>query len=416
MASGPAHLRHSPATREIRVVLYSHDSLGLGHLRRNLLIAAAFSQAKPNIQTLLISGTSIANAFRIPDSVDILSLPSLQKVENGRYEPKRLRIASDELTQFRTATILSAVQSFRPDLFIVDKVPRGVRRELDPILRHLRERTAATVILGLRDILDDAARVRSEWAKEENLEAIDEFYDGLWIYGDPAVYDPIREYRWSADVEEKSRFTGYLDRTKASESASADVEELLESLKLKDGFNLCVVGGGADGFSLAESAACADSGGSGTLILTGPYMPAAQLSRLKKVTAERLDVTVIRFSNEPVHLLRRAGRVVSMGGYNTLLELVGLGKRPLVVPRVKPRTEQLIRATRFGRLGLVDVLHPRDLSPDALSEWFNSNVGGDGAPTGPPSSLDLGGLPRIVDSVRQASVSVSNPRGRHAAA
>ena len=398
--------------KEIRVVLYSHDSLGLGHLRRNLLIGTALSQATSNIQTLLICGTGHANAFHMPDGVDILSLPSLAKVDNGLYKPKQLHITSDELTGFRSSLILSAIRSFRPDIFIVDKVPRGVRCELDPILRHLRSRTDTKIILGLRDILDNADRVRHEWTKEENLEAIREFYDAVWVYGDPNVYNLIQEYGWDADLGAKTTFTGYLDRTRDLNAASStDIIELLESLKLNDGFNLVVVGGGADGFAIAEAAAQADSGGAGTLIVAGPFMPAPKVAHLKKLIAGRPDVSLIRFSSEPESLLKRAGSVVSMGGYNTLLELVGLKKRPLVVPRVRPRIEQLIRATRFHDLGLVDLLHPSNLSPSVLSNWFAT--GGHSTATSTPA-LDLDGLPRIVDSVEHYSHS-ANSRVGHAA-
>ena len=99
--------RGGVSRREIRVVLYSHDSLGLGHLRRNLLIAGAIRRAELSVQTLLITGTGYANAFRIPDGVDVLSLPSLWKVDNGNYEPRRLHIECDDLTAFRTATAIA---------------------------------------------------------------------------------------------------------------------------------------------------------------------------------------------------------------------------------------------------------------------------------------------------------------------
>ncbi|MFV1980680.1 MAG: glycosyltransferase family protein, partial [Rhodothermia bacterium] len=370
--------------------------LGLGHMRRNLLIAGAISQARPGVQTLLITGTGYANAFRIPDRVDILSLPSLWKVANGCYAPKRLHIDADELSAFRTATMTAAIQSFRPDLFIVDKVPRGVRRELDPILAFLKEKTSARVVLGLRDILDDPCRVRDEWEKESNTDAVRDFYDAVWIYGDPNVYNAVDEYSWSADIRQKISFTGYLDRTKEPANPGVEVAELLDSLCLETGFNLCVVGGGSDGFRVAEGVAKSGPSDRGTLILAGPFMPQEQIDRLKALSGNRSDTFVTRFSNEPLELYRRAGRVISMGGYNTMLELVGLGKRPLIVPRVRPRTEQLIRATRFRELGLVDVLHPDELSVDNLTSWLNSSPV---RSTGIRKRLDLGGLDKIADSI-----------------
>ena len=51
-----------------------------------------------------------------------------------------------------------------------------------------------------------------------------------------------------------------------------------------------------------------------------------------------------------------------MGGYNTSCEILACGRRALIVPRIIPRREQLIRAQRLSELGAVDVLHPQALS------------------------------------------------------
>jgi len=101
---------------------------------------------------------------------------------------------------------------------------------------------------------------------------------------------------------------------------------------------------------------------------------------------------------EPTRLLRHADHVVAMGGYNTVCEILSFGKPALIVPRVKPRCEQLIRAERLRALGLVDVLHPADLSPAALSAWFAR----DPAPVPlARGRIDLDGLSRIPRLLRE---------------
>jgi predicted glycosyltransferase len=69
-------------------------------------------------------------------------------------------------------------------------------------------------------------------------------------------------------------------------------------------------------------------------------------------------MTVLDESPEAMALIAGAERVVAMGGYNTTLEALSLRKPTLLVPRVRPRREQAIRAERLAALGLVDVLHP----------------------------------------------------------
>ncbi len=63
-----------------------------------------------------------------------------------------------------------------------------------------------------------------------------------------------------------------------------------------------------------------------------------------------------------------ADLIVSMGGYNTLNEIIWLRKPAIVTPRVHPRREQLIRAGRMADLGLLQMIHPRDLTPDLLGQ------------------------------------------------
>ena len=100
-------------------------------------------------------------------------------------------------------------------------------------------------------------------------------------------------------------------------------------------------------------------------------------------------MTVLTLVTEPAELLRRADRVITMGGYNSICELTTLGKHALVVPRTRPRSEQMMRAERFGRRSLVDVLSPELLEPSALTNWM-------AAPRSHRSRtpVDMGGLTR----------------------
>ncbi len=106
------------------------------------------------------------------------------------------------------------------------------------------------------------------------------------------------------------------------------------------------------------------------MLVTGPLMPDEARAKLEVLAAHRRRVRVLGFITDPRPLLRRADRVIAMGGYNTICEILAFQKPALIVPRVKPRTEQLIRAARFANLGLVDMLHPQNLTPEALSEWL----------------------------------------------
>ena len=355
-----------------RIVLYSHDTMGLGHMRRNLLIAQTLCDAFPRASVLLIAGAQELGAFAMPPRVDCLTLPGLRKQDDGLYRSRHLGLSLHDLLSLRAEIICAAVEAFEPDALIVDNVPRGAEGELDPALKQLRAGGHTSCILGLRDVLDEPAALIGQWQRAANEAAIRDYYDAVWIYGDPRVYDPVREYGFSSEVAAKVQFTGYQDRRWRLRHAESDMADMVSTLDHHgQRFMLCLVGGGEDGARLAETFAEAelpdDSLG---FIVTGPYMPALGRRRLRELAAARPRLRTIDFVTDPEALIGYADRVVTMGGYNTVTELLSFGKHALIVPRVRPRSEQWIRAQRLQALGLVDVLHPDDLSPAALSLWM----------------------------------------------
>jgi predicted glycosyltransferase len=355
-----------------RIALYSHDTMGIGHMRRNLLIAQTLAHAPVPAAILLIAGAHEVNAFGVPPGVDCLTLPSLRKEGNGHYQARRLDLSLHELIALRSRTIAAALEAFQPDVFIVDKVPRGAVGELDASLSYLRSDGLTRCVLGLRDVLDDPDTIRREWREAANEDAIESYYDAVWIYGDPAVYDPVRAYQWQAELAAKVRYTGYLDQRLRTHFAEIDGAELLPPLVgSRDRLVLCLLGGGQDGVALAETFAQADfPRGTTGVIVTGPFMPEDVQLRLRRRAGQQPQLRVLRFVTDSDLLLDRADCVVAMGGYNTVCDVLSFEKPALIVPRVKPRQEQLIRAERLRDLGLLEMLHPDDLTSRALTDWI----------------------------------------------
>lgn len=400
-----------PAGRRWRVALYSHDTMGLGHMRRNLLIAQTLARPPLCASVLLIAGAREASTFAMPPGVDCLTLPALRKVANGHYQSRSLGVGVGEIIALRTGTIRAAVEAFAPDVFIADNVPRGAQGELDPALEYLRRKTDARCVLGLRDVLDDPETVRDEWARAGNEEVIREFYDAVWVYGDRAVNDLARAYQFSPGLASKVSYTGYFDQRKRLEWSlqSGAWRQPMPALPRARRLALCAVGGGEDGRSLAEAFAAAelpdDFGG---LILMGPFMPAEARGRLLRLASKNPRLEVVKSAPEPTRLLMAADRVVSMGGYNTVSEVLSFEKRALVVPRTTPRREQLIRAERLHALGLLDWVRPEEASPERLGEWLARE---DYAKPPVRERLDMNGLERLP-GLLEAVIAGGGVRGR----
>src|SRR5436189_4625504 len=320
--------------------------MGLGHMRRNLLLAQALRHSRLQAVVLMIAGAREASLVTSTAAVDCVALPSLRKDGGGQYHPRHLAVSLKERLALRGGTAGAALEAFAPDVLIVDAVPRGALRELDPVLESLRARGRTRLVLGLRDVLDEPARLQREWARAQNQEAVRRYYDAVWVYGDPAVYDPVREYGFTPDVASKVRYTGYLDQRARTEYAGGQHGDPVAALGLPPGpLALCLVGSGQDGAQLAEAFAeaelPADTNG---VLVTGPSMPLDVRRRIARATAGRPGRRIVRFLSEPTRLVRRANYIVAMGGYNTICEGLSFRKAAPILPRVEPRRERLLRA------------------------------------------------------------------------
>ncbi len=393
-----------PEHRELRVALYSHDTMGLGHLRRNMIIAQVLAESALQATTLLISGAHEANFFSLPPSADLLTLPRFHKSESGEYVAGNLNISVRELIHLRADSIRSALNAFQPDVFIVDKVPGGAFGELIPSLRSIHER-GTRCVLGVRDVLDDPETVRRE-TDPATLEILDSYYDEIWVYGDAKVYDPVKEYHWSGSLRDKVRFTGYLDQSlrleengcKPASVAHPPTEPLV----------VCTLGGGQDGYALARAFVEGfPTGGVKGVLLTGPFMPNDLVSSLREKASSHTNLIISHFSNEVDDLIRRADKVIAMGGYNSVCSILSFSKPAMIVPRVYPRQEQWIRAERLHRLGLVELIHPDDVTAVLLRKWIEGEVRHPGVVH---HQIDMTGLPTVVRYCSQLINTHSRPR------
>lgn len=377
----------STSTDRPRVALYSHDTQGLGHLRRNLAVAGAFSRSPVAPEMLLLSGANELRSFDLPPSTDGVTLPGLAKDVDGRYAPQSLTVSLERVVALRAATLRAALESFAPDVVVIDKVARGAFGELEPALESLTARGGTHIVLGLRDILDSPDSTRLEWERERTSQAIERYYDQVWVYGDRRVYDPVLAYELPDAVARKVTFTGYLGQPRVDAPARPDLPIG------PGGYVLCTVGGGQDGAQLAHAFVdAARPAGVDGVVLCGPYFPPEALAALQQKVLGVPGIHLVPFIADPGPLLAGARAVISMAGYNTTVEVLSSGVPALFVPRVLPRLEQMVRAERLAALGLADVLHPDRADAAGLSVWMHAH-----RPRPPSFDIDLGGLDRVTD-------------------
>lgn len=389
-----------------KAMYYCHDSYGLGHLRRTLTLATHIRESVPDVSQLIVTGSPVANGFSFPAGADYIKLPSVTKNADGDYESRSLGSGIEAVRDMRRDILFSAARHFRPDFFIVDHVPAGLRGEAVRTLRHFKETFPDTkLIVGLRDVLDDAATVRRSWAKEGIYELLDDVYDLILVYGLRVFYDVVAEYGLSAQAAEKTRFVGYLGRKPGLRGR----DEVRASLSmLTDKLVVVTAGGGGDGEALYTAmlrdlriARVADFD---CLIVGGPLLSAVDRSRVHGELGSRGNVHFLDFTDDLPSYLGAADAVISMGGYNAICEILSLRRPAIVVPRTRPRQEQLIRASILSGRGLIQMIHPGDLAPGRLLAATHDLLANP-VLDGPLLAMEgLGNMVRAVGSLMHQSI------------
>ncbi len=349
------------------ILMYSHDSYGLGHLRRTMVIAEHLRQRGVNI--LILTGSPLAGRYETPEGVDFVRIPGMIKKTNEEYLPLSIKINARHALNIRRNIIVATAKAFQPHLFIVDKAPMGLRREVMPTLKWLKRRMPATrTILGLRDIMDDAASTSREWREKGVYDVLEHYYSEIWVYGNQDLYDPVAEYAIPPCISRKMIFTGYLPRHAPTPQAMARTRRE-ERLAADDRLVVVTTGGGGDGYPLMDAyLSMLESGDAPrhrVIFVTGPFMPRPQREEVAR-RAARLRARFYHFYRRMETLIGLADVVVTMGGYNTTCEILSQGRPCLVVPRETPRLEQRIRAEAMCARGLIEYLPWGRLSAGAI--------------------------------------------------
>ena len=340
-----------------RLLFYSHDGVGLGHVRRNLAIAAAVAEADAEAAVLIATSADEVAEMKLPPAVDVIKLPGMRKAPGGGYAPRRLRVPSAQVRDVRSAVLQAAVESFRPDVLVADRHPLGIGGELRAALSTLRA-AGGRAALGLRDILDDSSSVRADWRRNGTCASIAELYDRVLVYGDPKVCDPTAEYGMPPELSAMARYCGYVTRP-------GEVHPHPRARRDRP-VVLAAAGGGEDGYSLLRTFVQAAAGMPWRAVVVSGRQGRKRQREALRAAAGAAGIEFSPFLPDLAEQMADVDALVCMGGYNTLVEGMAAGLPTVCVPRTVPRREQLIRARRFSELGLLQLVEPAELGPERL--------------------------------------------------
>jgi ATP-binding cassette subfamily B protein len=375
-----------------RVLFYSHNGVGVGHLQRQLDLAKAYHARNPDAAVLLATGSHAAGMFEFPDGIDFIKLPSLVMTDRYRsWRARDLPVRNDEVIKLRTELLERAVEGFAPDLLVVDFMPTGPYGELLPALDAL-ERRGGFAIAGFRDVIDEPEFVRELWEETGVYDTLRDRYAAICVYGAPSMLDFVTDYGFDDELAERLHYCGYLGR---APRRAGDIPVFRRP------FVVATCGGGVDGAHLIETflhaaGPLARSRAGTFLAITGPLMQYDEHLRLGRI-AEAQGVELRRVVPELRAHLALADCIVSMPGYNTVCDILTFRRPSVLLPRLGPSREQLMRGRRLESWGAVRLLVGTD--SDALRVALGEALDG---PPPPRAPVPLDGLERatqIFDAV-----------------
>ena len=346
-----------------KVLMYSHDSFGLGHLRRCRAIAHSLVDAYKGISVLILSGSPIIGQFDFKARVDFICIPGVVKLRNGDYTSLGLHVEINQTLAIRASIIQHTAEIYSPDIFLVDKEPLGLRGEVAQTLKLMKQR-GATNVLGLRDIMDDSEALQAEWTRKQVVPALDMLYDEIWVYGSESIVNPIQGIELPESTRKKMRYLGYLRR-------QLPANGYLPGDYRSKPYLLITTGGGGDGELMVDwvirayekagkNEAEANKPGENELlsglIVLGPFMSKLAQREFRARIRKIPQLQVKTFDSSIEVLIDNAVGIVAMGGYNTFCEILSFDKRAILVPRETPRMEQRIRADHASNQGLISML------------------------------------------------------------
>jgi predicted glycosyltransferase len=388
----------------MRLLMYSQDGAGLGHLRRAGNIAQEVLARAPGSDVLVLSDSPTTPLLPAVAGLDYVKLPTIVKCgrvssRSASWRASTLSLGIERTIELRKALIAQTFAAFQPDAVLVDHMPVGALSELTPMLAQAaRSHPRPRLYLGLRDVLDAPEVIRAAWKESGSYDALP-LYDAILIYGCSDMYDAATAYELNGQAG-KLIYCNYVGpHPKAIPRTGLSVGRE-ETLRNGEQLILAMCGGGADAYRLAQTflaalPAAAQMARIRAVLLTGPNMAPRERCALRTQSAA-YPVEILSLSDDVSSLLRKASLVVTMAGYNSVCEVVDASKKALVIPRRGPSAEQRIRGELFAERGLIRALDPDVLEPENLAMELTEALENDALPDS-TSAPPMNGAQRAAD-------------------
>ena len=356
-----------------KILFYCQYLAGMGHLVRSTEIIRSLVK---DFDVCLINGGQLIPGFEFPAEARVFHLPAVWE-DGSQLKPVDSFLTIEEVKESRKQKILDVLAEFQPDCIITECFPfskHKLKFELKPMLKQAKE-SNITIVCSLRDLImtqpmSESAKIRRQ---EKICKLLDRFYDLVLFHGDANLLRLENSFPAVDKLGCDLFYTGYV--APAIESDLPDTLEDIIGLNQTQPSIMVSVGGGRHGYPLLEAVLSASPIIKRSLphkihCFAGPFMAEAEFQRLQTIAAEQDNVIIRRFTPRLTQYMQQADLSVSLGGYNTIMNILQTGVRSLVLPSLNKHQadEQSIRARKLSQLDIIGLLQPQDLEPAILAD------------------------------------------------
>ncbi|MCP4624769.1 MAG: glycosyl transferase [bacterium] len=371
----------------MKIIQYCQHVLGIGHLFRSLEICQALSDH----EVVLVTGGPRVDA-KLPDHVREERLPDLQMNQEfkGLFS-SRENSTPEQIKADRQKSLLALFASEKPDIFLVELYPFGrkaFRFELDPVLEEINHKKppACGVVCSVRDILVE----KEDQVKHETrvVKTLNKYFDAVLVHADPNLAQLNETFDQYEEIKIPVVYTGYIAPKPKTDAA----QKIRRHLRVGDDELLIIASAGGGNVGAPLLAAAVQAFNQLTVektcylnVFSGPFLERADFDDLKNMAGP--NVQIEQFTSDFPAYLAAADLSISMGGYNTTMNILSTGVPALVWPFAQNR-EQRLRAGRLAKEGLLKVLENEDLQPQRLAGLMDQMLA---APNRRSGDFDLNG-------------------------
>jgi predicted glycosyltransferase len=344
-------------------MFYCQYIFGIGHLVRSVEI---LRELLKNHEVYLINGGQIVKEFEFPLSLNVINIPAIS-VNDNSWELQSVdpSLSLEQIKNIRAKKLISIYNQLKPDILIVEHFPFGRETfyfELIPLLKQVKSKGSSTkVISSVRDIII----INPDNNREDEIcFLLNNYFDMVLIHSDPQLFKLEESFDSINKVKCPIHYTGYVIKNKLKRGIKSF------ELSLRENIILVSVGSGRSGFNLLECVINAaflleQSLKHKFLIFTGPHITDENFALLQNKSEKLKNVSLNRYETDLSSYMHVADISISMGGYNTTMEVIYTGVKSIIFPF---DMEQYKRAEKLEKLGLIEIVKPSNLQADYIAD------------------------------------------------